>query len=148
MILCLQCAENVYVEKIISNSVNKKFKTPGIKCECECEYREKSVKCSLSLSLSHFYKWCHQESNRGHMDFQSIALPTELWHLLFGLQIYIANPSKQKLCQKKSVWNHFKMWYICIFTYILQWNSCFIHSITASDLSTTGYQAWLLIADL
>ena len=24
--------------------------------------------------------WCHQESNRGHKDFQSSALPTELWH--------------------------------------------------------------------
>ena len=24
--------------------------------------------------------WCHQESNRGHKDFQSFALPTELWH--------------------------------------------------------------------
>ena len=22
--------------------------------------------------------WCHQESNRGHKDFQSFALPTEL----------------------------------------------------------------------
>ena len=28
-----------------------------------------------------FCKWCHQESNRGHKDFQSFALPTELWHL-------------------------------------------------------------------
>ena len=27
--------------------------------------------------------WCHQESNRGHKDFQSFALPTELWHLAF-----------------------------------------------------------------
>ena len=27
--------------------------------------------------------WCHQESNRGHKDFQSFALPTELWHLSF-----------------------------------------------------------------
>ena len=26
-------------------------------------------------------RWCHQESNRGHKDFQSFALPTELWHL-------------------------------------------------------------------
>ena len=25
-----------------------------------------------------FEKWCHQESNRGHKDFQSFALPTEL----------------------------------------------------------------------
>ena len=33
-----------------------------------------------------FSKWCHQESNRGHKDFQSFALPTELWHriLLFA----------------------------------------------------------------
>ena len=30
-----------------------------------------------------FYKWCHQESNRGHKDFQSFALPTELWHHCF-----------------------------------------------------------------
>ena len=27
-----------------------------------------------------FLQWCHQESNRGHTDFQSDALPTELWH--------------------------------------------------------------------
>ena len=31
-----------------------------------------------SGSLS--FKWYHQESNRGHKDFQSFALPTELWH--------------------------------------------------------------------
>ena len=29
------------------------------------------------------FAWCHQESNRGHKDFQSFALPTELWHLAF-----------------------------------------------------------------
>ena len=28
------------------------------------------------------FVWCHQESNRGHKDFQSFALPTELWHQL------------------------------------------------------------------
>ena len=28
----------------------------------------------------YFLWWCHQESNRGHKDFQSFALPTELWH--------------------------------------------------------------------
>jgi hypothetical protein len=27
------------------------------------------------------FLWCLQESNQGHMDFQSIALPTELRHL-------------------------------------------------------------------
>ena len=30
-------------------------------------------------------KWCHQESNRGHKDFQSFALPTELWHRCLGI---------------------------------------------------------------
>ena len=32
-----------------------------------------------SISVTAFL-WCHQESNRGHKDFQSFALPTELWH--------------------------------------------------------------------
>ena len=30
---------------------------------------------SIAVSL-----WCHRESNQGHKDFQSFALPTELWH--------------------------------------------------------------------
>ncbi len=32
-------------------------------------------------------KWCHQESNRGHKDFQSFALPTELWHRCFSFAV-------------------------------------------------------------
>ncbi len=43
------------------------------------------------------------------MDFQSIALPTELWHLLFGLQIYISNLSKQNFNRIFSIWNHFNV---------------------------------------
>ena len=35
---------------------------------------------ALLSAISIFTKWCHQESNRGHKDFQSFALPTELWH--------------------------------------------------------------------
>ena len=35
-----------------------------------------------------FFEWCHQESNRGHKDFQSFALPTELWHQLSQIAIY------------------------------------------------------------
>ena len=31
--------------------------------------------------------WCHQESNRGHKDFQSFALPTELWHHCFSFAV-------------------------------------------------------------
>ena len=35
--------------------------------------------------------WCHQESNRGHKDFQSFALPTELWHLwLFLHYVFVS----------------------------------------------------------
>ena len=33
------------------------------------------------------FKWCHQESNRGHKDFQSFALPTELWHHCFSFAV-------------------------------------------------------------
>ena len=53
-------------------------------------------------------KWCHQESNRGHKDFQSFALPTELWHHFylfcgckgnesFGLCKRLGN--KKKVCR-------------------------------------------------
>ena len=44
-------------------------------------------------------KWCHQESNRGHKDFQSFALPTELWHrcFSFALQRYIYFSNYQTL---------------------------------------------------
>ena len=27
--------------------------------------------------------WCHRESNQGHKEYQSFALPTELWHQFF-----------------------------------------------------------------
>ncbi len=38
-----------------------------------------AVSC-VTTAFNNFMKWCHQESNRGHKDFQSFALPTELWH--------------------------------------------------------------------
>ena len=43
---------------------------------------DKSKKESITFVILSF-AWCHQESNRGHKDFQSFALPTELWHLAF-----------------------------------------------------------------
>ena len=49
------------------------FHEPHILLVTKNKKRER-LYCSLS-------KWCHQESNRGHKDFQSFALPTELWHL-------------------------------------------------------------------
>ena len=39
-------------------------------------------KTANSLRISGLL-WCHQESNRGHKDFQSFALPTELWHRMW-----------------------------------------------------------------
>ena len=49
-----------------------------------------SVLCSTNWAMAPKWcanfllrRWCHQESNRGHKDFQSFALPTELWHLAF-----------------------------------------------------------------
>ena len=36
--------------------------------------RHKKEEALLRLS----YLWCHRESNQGHKDFQSFALPTEL----------------------------------------------------------------------
>ena len=54
-----------------------------------CRFLRVGRKQKIPISLGNqdftvFYfssKWCHQESNRGHKDFQSFALPTELWHL-------------------------------------------------------------------
>ena len=40
-----------------------------------------------TIGLMSLLLWCHQESNRGHKDFQSFALPTELWHLFFRLRV-------------------------------------------------------------
>ena len=47
-------------------------------------------KRELHRCNSLIFKWYHQESNRGHKDFQSFALPTELWHhvSVFAMQRY------------------------------------------------------------
>ena len=41
-----------------------------------------------ALKFEGFKKWCLQESNQGHTDFQSVALPTELRHQLKERQKY------------------------------------------------------------
>ena len=43
------------------------------------------------------FKWYHQESNRGHKDFQSFALPTELWHHTFADDFSFAGAKVQQL---------------------------------------------------
>ena len=56
-----------------------------------------------------FFLWCHQESNRGHKDFQSFALPTELWHHHFLFAVAKVGPFSEttKCFQRKSVENLF-----------------------------------------
>ena len=49
------------------------------------------------LGLSGFL-WCWEESNCRHMDFQSIALPSELQHRVLGLQRYGFFWSLQNFC--------------------------------------------------
>ena len=44
------------------------------------QYKSAYVKQKDFLVTKKSFLWCHQESNRGHKDFQSFALPTELWH--------------------------------------------------------------------
>ena len=44
----------------------------------------KHTKKAAQIEQLSLYEWCHQESNRGHKDFQSCALPTELWHRCFS----------------------------------------------------------------
>ncbi len=47
------------------------------------------------LSISS--KWYHQESNRGHKDFQSFALPTELWYqTIYQEQFVVLNGCKYR----------------------------------------------------
>ncbi len=57
--------------------------------------------------------WCHLESNQGHTDFQSVALPTELWHhkdrlsaapLYFGdAKVYIFLKQQRKFIEFEKI---------------------------------------------
>ena len=61
------------VNKELKNVCQIKHPPENKKSRFHSEIRIFTVFCFSS-------KWCHQESNRGHKDFQSFALPTELWH--------------------------------------------------------------------
>ena len=66
---------------------NRKKALVGIKMEFN--FRKSGTKSGTKkrnpLGLSGF-KWCWEESNCRHMDFQSIALPSELQHHRLGMQ--------------------------------------------------------------
>ena len=52
-------------------------------------YKTKAPDFVLKSGALLSFKWCHRESNQGHKDFQSFALPTELWHHVFRLTMQI-----------------------------------------------------------
>ena len=45
------------------------------------EHKKTSQPAVALRGLAWFFKWYPQESNQGHKDFQSFALPTELGYL-------------------------------------------------------------------
>jgi|LakMenE18May11ns_1017448.scaffolds.fasta_scaffold8329895_2 hypothetical protein len=47
--------------------------------------------------------WYQLESNQRHKDFQSFALPTELWYLNWGVQMYKKNVGLVELEQLYAV---------------------------------------------
>ena len=62
--------------------------TPGLTLGVQSHENQprKAQKKRLHETVDADLKWCHSESNQGHKDFQSFALPTELWHPLFAVQ--------------------------------------------------------------
>ncbi len=92
---------------------------------CTFGRKQKSPKVIDLQGFSLFcfsYQWCHQESNRGHKDFQSFALPTELWHLAWLLSAYLSvfyglfYPLKMK---------YFFFWFNCWFKQVVWVNNYF-----------------------
>ncbi len=45
------------------------------------------VEIQRFIGINPLSLWCHRDSNQGHKDFQSFALPTELWHHRLSLLI-------------------------------------------------------------
>ena len=64
--------------------------------------KDANKKAAIFLDNCLIFKWCHQESNRGHKDFQSFALPTELWHRLVCECKGMAKFSIAQINQQKS----------------------------------------------
>ena len=69
-----------------STSFAPPFGTPQTVIFCRFLHSSRKQKLLISFGNQKFTvfcfssKWCHRESNQGHKDFQSFALPTELWH--------------------------------------------------------------------
>ena len=86
------CQRN-FISDVAGDNINKKplllqwfFSCRNEATRTPDPYVPNVVRYQLRYIPIAFEKWCHQESNRGHKDFQSFALPTELWHL-FRLRV-------------------------------------------------------------
>ena len=76
---------------LFPDSGNKAFILRSVKVASIPKIRDKTrMLIALLSAISILAKWCHQESNRGHKDFQSFALPTELWHHHVVLYIVVS----------------------------------------------------------
>ena len=77
------------VRRFLLHLLSPPFAPPRTVIFCRFLRAWRKQKIPISLGNQDFTvfcfssKWCHQESNRGHKDFQSFALPTELWHHCF-----------------------------------------------------------------
>ena len=76
---------------LFPDSGNKAFILRSVKVASILKIRDKArMLIALLSAISILAKWCQQESNRGHKDFQSFALPTELWHHHVVLYIVVS----------------------------------------------------------
>ena len=73
--------DNLYKEEKIRRL--QRFYHPKCPCRLKIQSRTPAGYDIQKKREPHFcnsliFKWCHRESNQGHKDFQSFALPTEL----------------------------------------------------------------------
>ena len=78
---CPHACPPYYTSRPINNIDYPALRGAAVRFIANCPQHTKNASGD-NLSRS---RWCHQESNRGHKDFQSFALPTELWHHRFAL---------------------------------------------------------------
>ena len=101
-------------------------------------YGKNNNKKTSYQSNCFFLLWCHQESNRGHKDFQSFALPTELWHHHFLFASAKVRPffDNAKFFERKNDYFSCKGFQPCAFNS----NSC--PSRVMSPHFSSGFVMW------
>ncbi len=82
--------------------------------------------------------WCHQESNRGHKDFQSFALPSELWHLYQNHKRVVILTSKCNLrffesgCKGTTNFSHAQHFFVLFLFLLFLQAVCMLSGIVVS----------------